>query len=143
MRMSAKIFLAAVVVSAGGGMVLWPYVKMSVAESAHYTEQDKAEYAFYTPELLRNLPRVSKDYEFGYANVSGPGLLIYDVRFSGTTDVSRITTYLEDRGYTRLARCDIAGTCWKSSEPGISVSVGVVPEPATIIVSLVDEPSGP
>ncbi|WP_338049344.1 hypothetical protein [Rosenbergiella gaditana] len=31
----------------------WPYLKMGFASSAYYTERDKAEYEYYTPELLK------------------------------------------------------------------------------------------
>jgi len=140
MKTSTKILLATIVIIAAGLIYAWPYVKMDFAESANYTEQDKREYEFFTPELLKKIPRVSENYRFGYSNVTGPDLLIYDVTFSGTTDASRIKTYLEENGYKRLGVCDIEGECWQGADPKTSVSVGVVSKPETVIVSVVEKP---
>ncbi|WP_312777781.1 hypothetical protein [Pseudescherichia sp.] len=140
MKTSTKILLTALIAIVVGLVYVWPYVKMDFAESANYTEQDKRQYEFFTPDLLKKLPRVSETYQFGYSNVSGPDLLIYDVKFYGTSDISRIDTYLAENGYTRLGVCDIEGECWQGKEPKITVSVGVVPKPETIIVSVVEKP---
>lgn len=140
MKTSNKILLTALIAIVVGLVYVWPYVKMDFAESASYTEQDKRAYEFFTPDLLKELPRVSETYQFGYSNVSGPDLLIYDIKFSGTSDTSRIDTYLAENGYTRLGACDIEGECWQGKDPKITVSVGIVPNPETIVVSVVEKP---
>ncbi|HGI0856836.1 TPA: hypothetical protein ACJPZJ_001601 [Yersinia enterocolitica] len=140
MKTPTKALLAIFAVVAVGLVYAWPYVKMDFAESASYTDRDKREYEFFTPELLKKIPRVSESYQFGYSNVSGPDLLIHDVKFLGTTDASRINTYLEENGYKRLGICDIEGECWQGDDPKISVSVGIVSKPETVIVSVIDNP---
>lgn len=140
MKTPTKALLAIFAVVAVGLVYAWPYVKMDFAESASYTDRDKREYEFFTPELLKKIPRVSESYQFGYSNVSGPDLLIHDVKFLGTTDASRINTYLEENGYKRLGICDIEGECWQGDDPKISVSVGIVSKPETVIVSVIDKP---
>lgn len=139
MKTPTKALLAIFAVVAVGLVYAWPYVKMDFAESASYTDRDKREYEFFTPELLKKIPRVSESYQFGYSNVSGPDLLIHDVKFLGTTDASRINTYLEENGYKRLGICDIEGECWQGDDPKISVSVGIVSKPETVIVSVIDK----
>lgn len=139
MRNISKISLAIIVVIAVSMVYAWPYIKMDFAESASYTEQDKREYEFFTPDVLKKIPRVSDSYQFGYSNVSGPGLFIYDVRFSGTTDASKINTYLQENGYKQLSTCDIEGVCWQGNDPNVSISVGIVQKPEAIIVSVVDK----
>ncbi|MDV2862102.1 hypothetical protein [Phytobacter ursingii] len=140
MKTSTKALLAIFAVVAVGLVYAWPYVKMDFAESASYTDRDKREYEFFTPDLLKKIPRVSESYQFGYSNVSGPDLLIHDVKFLGTTDASRINIYLEENGYKRLGICDIEGECWQGDDPKISVSVGIVSKPETVIVSVIDKP---
>ena len=95
--------------------VAWPYVKMEFASSAHYTEQDKREYAFYTPALLKKMPKISEDYEFHYSNISGPQAFVYGVEFRGATDASKIREYLSQAGYQLQKSCDIEAECWISS----------------------------
>lgn len=42
----------------------WPYLKIGFASSAHYTDKDKIEYEYYTPEVLKKMPRISNSHEF-------------------------------------------------------------------------------
>ncbi|MDY1037147.1 hypothetical protein [Lelliottia sp. CFBP8978] len=139
MKTSASVTLAILAVITVGAVYLWPYVKMDFTESASYTEQDKREYEFFTPDILKNMPRVSDHYQFGYSNVSGPDLLIYEVTFSGTTHTSRINHYLQKNGFRRLGSCDIDGECWQGDEPGMSVSVSINAKSEIIIVSVMDK----
>jgi len=60
-------------------VVAWPYIKMEFASSAHYTEQDIREYEYFTPDLLKNMPRLTTDYRFEYGNVTGPEAHIFTV----------------------------------------------------------------
>lgn len=94
--------------------VTFPYVRMEFASSAHYTELDKREYEYYTPELLQKLPRISDHYEFSYSNISGPQAFVYGVQFNGTTDTSKIRDYLISKGYEPLKQCQTEAVCWRS-----------------------------
>lgn len=93
----------------------WPYIKMEFAGSAYYTQQDSREYAFYTPELLKNMPRIAEHYSFEYGNISGPQAFVYGVKFEGTTETGRIRDYLLAAGYQPQTRCDVEAECWLSS----------------------------
>lgn len=141
MRIRYKITLIVLVLLTAGIVYAWPYVQMNFAESARYTENNRREYEFYTPELLKKMPRVTGDYEFGFSNVSGPGTLVYDLQFKGTSDANKINSYLEEHGYKKSSTCDIQGDCWKGEDPKVSVSVGIIKDPSTLIVSLVVDPS--
>lgn len=141
MKKRYKVSLALLTLLTASLIYVGPYVKMNFAESARYTEKDKREYEFYTPELLKHMPRVVKDYEFGFFNVAGPGLLIYELKFRGATDTSQIDEYLAKHGYKKSSICDIQGECWKGPDPKISVSVGVIRGLKMLIISVVVEPS--
>lgn len=99
MRNSFRVVIAMLAVIAVALVWVWPYVQMEFAGSAHYTEQDKREYDFYTPELLKKMPRISPKYEFDFANITGPAPHIYTIKFYGTEDTSKINAYFESQGY--------------------------------------------
>ncbi|MCU5772053.1 hypothetical protein N5923_01280 [Erwiniaceae bacterium BAC15a-03b] len=140
MKKSLKITLAVLVVCVIGLFYGLQYFKMEFADGADYTEQDKRKYDFYTPELLKNMPRVSNIYSFHYSNVSGPNpALIYQASFSGTTDTSKIDTYLEKNGYKKGEICNTSGDCWTGKDPNITVSVGIEENPSAIRVEMVDK----
>ncbi|MDF7648190.1 hypothetical protein F3J38_18330 [Pantoea sp. Acro-805] len=116
------------------------YLKMVFAEGAEYSEKDRRDYDFYTPELLKNIPRITKDFRFTYNNESGPNpALIHQIRFIGTSDTSKIDIYLERNGFKKGGVCDYRGVCWTGNEPNINVSVGIEEDPITVIVSMVDK----
>jgi len=109
------VILIGVVVMAGIALVVgWPYLRMEFASSAHYTEQDKREYEYYTPELLKEMPRISDNYVFSYSNISGPQAFVYGVQFNGTTDTSKIREYLISKGYEPKSQCQTEAECWHS-----------------------------
>lgn len=112
--MKKVIVMSIVCISGITAITVWPYMKMEFASSAHYTEQDKREYEYYTPELLKEIPRISKDYEFSYSNISGPQAFVYSVQFNGTTNTSQIHDYLVSKGYVSQNTCDTAAECWRS-----------------------------
>ncbi|WP_191922201.1 hypothetical protein [Pantoea agglomerans] len=88
-----KKFITVSVVLGLVGVVLafgWPYIKMGFASSAYYTERDKPEYEYYTPELLKKMPRISDDYAFEFGNVSGPEANVFTVRYHGTSETRNI-----------------------------------------------------
>ena len=72
MRKSFKVLGSVSIVAAAALTYAWPYIVMEFAGSAHYTEQDKREYEFYTPVLLKKMPRISSRYDFDFANITGP-----------------------------------------------------------------------
>ncbi|WP_342755503.1 hypothetical protein AAGQ96_10685 [Pantoea sp. MBD-2R] len=140
MKTSLKIMLVMLVVCIIGLFYGLQYFMMEFADGADYTEQDKREYDFYTPELLKNMPRVSNTYSFHYSNVSGPNpALIYRADFSGTTDTSRINTYLAQNGFKKGGVCNISGDCWTGKDPNITVSVGVEENLSAIRIAMVDK----
>jgi len=94
--------------------VVWPYIQMEFASSAHYTQMDKREYEYYTPDLLKEMPRISDNYEFSYSNISGPQAFVYGIQFNGTTDTSKIREYLRAKGYEQQKQCQTEADCWRS-----------------------------
>ncbi|KOC90817.1 hypothetical protein [Winslowiella iniecta] len=140
MTKSLKIMLAALVICVMGIFYGLQYLSMEFADGADYTEQDKWEYDYYTPALLKNLPRVSNVYSFHYRNVSGPNpALIYQASFSGTTDISKIDTYLEKNGYKKTGMCNTNGDCWIGKDQNTTVSVVIEEHPSIIRIEMVDK----
>lgn len=140
MKRSLKIMLAILVVCVTGLFYGLQHLSMEFADGADYTEQDKQEYNFYTPELLKNMPRVSNVYSFHYSNVSGPNpALIYQAIFSGTTDPGKIDSYLEKNGYKKTGMCNKNGDCWIGKDPDITVSVGIDENLNAIRVEMIDK----
>ncbi|MFB9086166.1 hypothetical protein ACFFW8_12270 [Erwinia tracheiphila] len=78
-----KCMLLLAMAAVGGVLYFygWPWLKIGFAESAYYRQQDKREYDFYTPELLKNMPRITNDYSFEFGNISGPQAFVYGIRF--------------------------------------------------------------
>ncbi|MBC3994432.1 hypothetical protein H8R20_02370 [Morganella morganii] len=116
MRNSIKIIIGMGALICIGLIYFWPYVQMEFAESAHYTEQDKREYEFYTPEVLKKMPRVSNDYSFDFANITGPATHVNAIKFSDVKDISRIEEYLMSSGYVKGV-CDFESPCWRNLDP--------------------------
>lgn len=52
------------------------------AGTACYTEQDWLKYEFYTPELLKGIPKISDKYDFNFGNITGPEAQIFTITFS-------------------------------------------------------------
>lgn len=79
---------------------------MEFASCAHYTEQNKREYEYNTPELLKKIPRISEDHNFSYSNISGPQTFVFGVEFNGTTDTKKFVTtlFLKDMSRRNNAR---------------------------------------
>lgn len=136
MRNSLWVLIAMVAVIAAALVWVWPYIQMEFAGSAHYTEQDKLEYAFYTPDLLKKMPRISPRYDFDFANITGPASHVYAVKFYGTRETKEIEDYLESSGY-RKSKCDSGEVCWRSSEPQESIYIGTLKGENTVIIQMV------
>ncbi len=134
-KLNKFIFVFGVVISAAL-IYAWPYIKMEFAGSAHYTEKDIREYDFYTPDILKKMPRITDKYDFDFANVTGPASHVYAVKFYGTEDISKIESYLESIGYKRHT-CDFESECWRDTDPSESVYVGTLKNENTVIVQVV------
>ncbi|MBT0723155.1 hypothetical protein HH682_01610 [Rosenbergiella sp. S61] len=106
----------------------WPYLEVGFASSANYTERDKREYDYYTPELLKRMPRISDNYEFSYSNISGPQAFVYGIQFNGTNDTSRIREYLISEGYEKQKQCQTEAECWISPHSKDVVSFYSLPK---------------
>ncbi|MDX5630209.1 MULTISPECIES: hypothetical protein [unclassified Brenneria] len=114
MRRNIIILISVAVIGALALTVVWPYIQMEFASSAHYTQMDKREYEYYTPDLLKEMPRISDNYEFSYSNISGPQAFVYGIQFNGTTDTSKIREYLRAEGYEQQKQCQTEAECWRS-----------------------------
>ncbi|MBT0724866.1 hypothetical protein HH682_10590 [Rosenbergiella sp. S61] len=101
----------------------WPYLKMGFASSANYTERDKREYDYYTPELIKKMPRISDNYEFSYSNISGPQAYVFSVHFQGARDSIKIQNYLKTEGYELQKTCDVEAECWRSHKTNDVISI--------------------
>ncbi|SUB70693.1 Uncharacterised protein [Pluralibacter gergoviae] len=53
MRKSLMLLGGVVIVLFVTVIYAWSWIKMEFAGSAHYTESDKREYNFYTPDVLK------------------------------------------------------------------------------------------
>ncbi|AHG20082.1 hypothetical protein Z042_10915 [Chania multitudinisentens RB-25] len=140
MKNPLKVVLTIIVVIAGVLTYFWPMVQMQLAGSAHYTEQDKNEYEYYTPDLLKKMPRISERYEFDFYNVAGPGSLVYSVTFYNTKDTGRVSTYLTSLGYMKQGTCSVEGDCWSGKDPTETVIVSAVPKINAVMVQVDNSP---
>lgn len=126
MRKSFKVLGSVSIVAAAALTYAWPYIVMEFAGSAHYTEQDKREYEFYTPDLLKKMPRISSRYDFDFANITGPASHMYAVRYYDTDDSRQIESYLNTMGYQKQESCHIEAVCWRSADPQDIVTVSTL-----------------
>lgn len=109
----------AVLVLAGIGLAFgWPTLKMGFTSSAHYTEEDKQEYEYYTPEILKKIPKISNNYNFDYSKGPGRDEYVFTVHFYGAKakDSNVIINYLKHEGYELQKTCDVEAECWRSNK---------------------------
>jgi len=137
MRKSYKVLGSVIMIAAVAMIYVWPYMAMEFAGSAHYTEQDKREYEFYTPDLLKKMPRISPRYDFDFANITGPASHVYAVRYFGTDDSRQIENYLNTMGYQKQESCHIEAVCWRSADPQEIVTVSTLDSPKALLVSVI------
>ncbi|MBW5406620.1 hypothetical protein ACISK3_06695 [Morganella morganii] len=114
MRNSLKISIIIAFIAIAIFIYVLPYVSMTFTGSAHYTERDKREYSFFTPEIFKKIPRITNDYDFSFANITGPSALVYAINFYGTDNTSLIDNYLKSIGYKKQPTCDIDAECWEN-----------------------------
>ncbi|QDY41656.1 hypothetical protein [Candidatus Pantoea soli] len=140
MKTSLRITLSILITCALGLAWGLHFLRMELADGADYTEQDTQQYEFYTPDLLKKMPRITESYRFHYSNVSGPNpARIFQLRFTGVTDNAPIKTYIERNGYKKSEACSFAGDCWAGQDPDIRVTVEVREKPRSLLITLVDK----
>lgn len=137
MRNSFRVLIATVVVIAAVLAWAWPYVQMEFAGSAHYTEQDKREYEFYTPDILKEMPRISPQYDFDFANITGPASHVYAIRYYDVVDSGKIDLYLGSLGYKKQNKCHIEAVCWLGTDPQEIVTVSTLENPRSLLISVI------
>lgn len=137
MRKSFRILTGAILIIAPVLIWAWPYVTMQLSGNAHYKEQNKRQYEFYTPVLLKMMPRITPRYDFDFVNISGPAAHVYAIRFYDTDDVSKINDYLTIKGYQKQQNCHIKAVCWKGSDADETVTVSTLNNPKVILVSVI------
>ncbi|AHG20069.1 hypothetical protein Z042_10840 [Chania multitudinisentens RB-25] len=137
MRKSLKVFSCIAIAVAVVLIFAWPYITMEFAGSAHYTEQDKREYNFYTPDILKKMPRITPRYDFDFANITGPASHIYAVRYYDTDDSSKVDAYLNSIGYRKQDDCHIEAVCWRKTDPQEIVTVSTLNNPKALLVSVI------
>lgn len=131
--------LGIVVVMAATLIWIWPWIKMDIADSAYYTEQDTPEYAFYTPKILKEMPRISAEYTFSFKNIMGPDIQVHEVTFYNTRDTQNIEAYLSSMGYLRQNKCSSDLVCWRGAEAEQTIYVGHLTSEKAVIVQVVEE----
>lgn len=142
MKRMVKGALAVAIVIATALAYGWSYLRMELATSAYYTEQDKKEYEYYTPELLKNMPRISDAYSFEFGNVSGPEAHVYTIRFNGASDQRQVQAYLTAAGYRQQSACDVEAECWRSPDTKYIVTLITYTSPDSVVVQVYRSPYG-
>ncbi|WP_354691973.1 hypothetical protein [Phytobacter sp. RSE-02] len=138
MRKSIKV-ISIIALSVAVVLTLaWPYIEMEFSGSAHYTEQDTREYGFYTPGLLKDMPRISPRYDFDFANITGPASQVHAIRFYDTTDSEKVDTYLIAAGYSKQENCHIEAVCWQGQDQHEIVTVSTLENPKALLVSVIN-----
>ena len=137
MRRSAKVSLIFGIFICGLVAFSWPWIQLIFADSAHYTEQDTREYNFYTPEVLKQMPRISSRYNFIFANISGPAKHVYAIEFYGTEDFDKIERYLATEGYIRRGECGIDSLCWQGKNPSETLSITTMTSEKGVVVQFI------
>ncbi|UYA60483.1 hypothetical protein NAL19_2344 [Pectobacterium sp. F1-1] len=141
MSKSLKFFAAIGIIGVATVIgTIWPYINMNFASSAHSTEQDKREYAFYTPDILKNMPRITNHYDFNFSNVTGPEAKVWTVNFYGTDDTGKVHTYLTSIGYEKQKRCDVEAECWRTAGTHDVVTVATFDTDKSVMVQVYSSP---
>lgn len=136
MTNSTRVTIGAMLVIGFISLLAWPYIKMEFSSSAHYTENDEREYKYYTPKLLKEMPRISDHYSFQYANISGPQAFVFGVKFEGIADSRKVRDYLLSSGYLRQNQCDIEAECWRSTDSADEVTISASTVTNTVSVQI-------
>ncbi|PPE63828.1 hypothetical protein F152LOC_01168 [Pectobacterium brasiliense] len=114
----------------------WPAMVILTEGSSRYTEQDSRRYEMLTDEIIKNCPRISSLYDFGYATVDGPALEVSNITFQNTNNATSIRSYLASLGFT-LSYTDTTGEYWKSTDSDKTIHIGIINDPKTVIVDAI------
>jgi len=136
MRRSFKVFGGVVIAMSVMLTYAWPYIEMSFADSAHYTEKDKREYDFYTPDLLKKMPRISDRYDFDYVNITGPAAMVNAIKFYGIKNSGKIDSYLISQGYQKQKTCQVEAVCWQGKDPQEEIIIATLSNPDVVSVAI-------
>ena len=94
------------------GIVTLAYLFLAYEPEMTYRESDKVRYHLYTPESIKQAPRLSPDYTFSHSAANGQPETA-GVCFSGVSDAAALKQYLVSRGYA-FARKAPVGELWTS-----------------------------
>lgn len=131
------IAIISVVAIAGISLIVgWPYVRMGFASSAHYTAKDRREYEYYTPIILKKIPKISDTYSFDFSKDSDRNESVYTVHFYGAKDSNLIIRYLRSAGYQRQKTCDVEAECWRSFKNNDVITIAHFTSPQEIFVQV-------
>ncbi|AUX72207.1 hypothetical protein [Erwinia pyrifoliae] len=136
MRKTIVVLIGVVVIAGIVLVVGWPYVRLEFASSAYYTEQDKRAYEYYTPELLKKIPRISDDYKFEFGRITGTEANVFTMKFYGVSETRSIRNYLKSEGYELQASCDVEAECWESRATNDEVTVGNIHSQKGVFVQI-------
>ncbi|WP_113627063.1 hypothetical protein [Pectobacterium peruviense] len=136
MKKKIIILLAVSILIALPLIYYWPAIVILTEGSSRYSEQDIRRYAILTDEIIKNCPRISSIYDFGYATVDGPALEVSNITFQNTNDATNIRAYLKSLGFT-LSYTDTTGEYWKSTDSDKTVHIGIINDPKTVIVDVI------
>ncbi|MGR6770132.1 hypothetical protein ACU36R_00555 [Pectobacterium brasiliense] len=114
----------------------WPAMVILTEGSSRYTEQDTRRYEMLTDDIIKNCPRISSIYDFGYVTVDGPALEVSNITFQNTNDATSIRSYLASLGFT-LSYTDTTGEYWKSTDSDKTIHIGIINDPNTVIVDVI------
>nr|WP_237027577.1 hypothetical protein [Pectobacterium carotovorum] len=89
-----------------------------------------------TDDIIKNSPRISSLYDFGYTTVDGPALEVSNITFQNTDDATNIRDYLASLGFT-LSYKDTTGEYWKSTDSDKTIHIGIINDPKTVIVDVI------
>ncbi len=122
-------------------LFIWPTLKVELEGSMVYRQSDFREYYLLTPDLLKEMPRISDDYFFAFANVSGQVIFISTVTFENTTVTSDIKKYLRSRGWVEQKNCHLEAKCWQKNGNREVLSVVTNTRENYVRVQIADSPN--
>lgn len=134
MRKSMKTALAILAVLMAAIIFSWNGIKMRMTDSATYTQDDASQYEYFTPDLLKEMPRISHKFDFDYAVIDGNPRQINAIKFYGTENDQQVISYLKSRGFSSAPDCNAGFVCWSGSDPKVTVSVGNIKPGEGVIV---------
>lgn len=103
------------------GIVTLAYLFLAYEPEMTYRESDKVRYHLYTPESIKQAPRLSPDYTFSHSAANGQPETA-GVCFSGVSDAAVLKQYLVSRGYA-FARKAPSGSYGRQNVIGMCTSL--------------------